>query len=214
MAFHRAKIACAVFLVGALTAFSAKADGDSAQQVVQNSYAVLLGIMKEAKTLGYDGRVRRLAPAIVATFNLPYMAKVAAGPYWDKASDDQRQRYVEAFGRMTTVALATRFDDYKGERFEMLGTEEKSPTSVVVKTQLVQTDGHTVPIDYLLQNLDGSWKVTDIYTMGSVSELAVKTADYAAVLRTGGMDALAGALENKVMALAEEEKQVEAGKAP
>ena len=39
--------------------------------------------------------------------------------------------------------------------------------------------------------------------------VAVKTADYAAVLRSGGIDALAGALDNKVVALADEEKQPE-----
>jgi phospholipid transport system substrate-binding protein len=209
MALHRLIFACAAFLVGALVSFSAKADQNTPQQVVEKSYTVLLGIMKEARTLGYEGRFERLAPAVEATFDLPYMAKRAAGSYWDKASDDQRQRYVEAFGRMTTASLATRFEEYKGERFEMLGTEEKSPTSVLVKTRLVETDGHTVPIDYVMQNLDGSWKVTDIFTMGSVSEVAVKTADYAAVLRNGGIDALAGALDNKVVALAEEEKQSE-----
>lgn len=212
MAFRRLNYACAAFAVAALmtfSTFSAKADSNAAQQVIQQSYAVLLDVMKDAKTLGYDGRVRRLAPAVEAAFNLPFMAQVTAGRFWDKANDDQRQRFVAAFGRMTTAALATRFDGYNGEQLAVLETVEKSPDSVVVKTEIGFTDGHKIPIDYVMKNFDGAWKVTDIYTMGSISEIAVKTADYLAVLQAGGVDALAGALNDKVITLAEAEKQSE-----
>jgi phospholipid transport system substrate-binding protein len=174
--------------------------------VVEKSYAVLLGVMKEAKTLGYSGRFQKLAPFVETAFNLPLMAQVSAGAYWAKATEEQRKRFVEAFGRMTAATLAVRFNGYNGEKFDVLGTEEKAPGTALVKTEIVQGDGNKVAVDYLVRNTGGEWKVADVYANGNISELAVKTADYAQVLKTGGVDALADALDKKAETLAQNEK--------
>jgi len=206
MAFHRLRFACAAFLIGTFTAFStvsAMANQPAPQQVVEQSYAVLLTVMKEAKTLGFDGRIQRLAPLVEKAFDLPFMAKITAGRYWAKASDDQRKHFVEAFARMTVATMASRFDGYGGEKFDVLGSEEKSPGMALVKTAIVKGDGDKVEIDYLLRNSEGGWKVADVYANGGISELAVKTADYAQVLKTGGVDALADALDKKAAGLGE-----------
>ena len=60
----------------------------------------------------------------------------------------------------------------------------------------------------------GGWKVADVYANGAISELAVKTADYAAVLRSGGIEALTAALEKKADALAGHGRQAAATNTP
>lgn len=216
MASRRLQFVLAAFLVSGLTLtnFSARSESNAPQQVIEQSYAALLGVMKEAKTLGYDGRFQRLAPIVEAVFDLSFMAQTTVGTYWAKATEDQRNRFVRAFARMTTATLAARFDGYSGEQFNILGTDDASPTSALVKTQIAQGDGEKVAINYLVRNSGGAWKVADVYANGSISELAVKTADYAQVLRSGGVDALATALDDKVATIADQEKQTEGKKSP
>ena len=206
MALRRLKTVLAGVLVAGVTAFPAYAEPNPAQQVVEKSYDVLLSVMKDAKSLGYSGRFQKLEPFVETVFNLPLMAQVSAGAYWTKATEDQRKRFVDAFGRMTAATLAMRFNGYNGEKFDVVGTEEKAPGVALVKTEIVKSDGDKVAVDYLVRNSGGDWKVADVYANGGISELAVKTADYAQVLKTGGVEALTDALDKKAATLAKEEK--------
>jgi len=206
MAFRHLKFALPVLLVTSFLAFSVRADTMGPQQVIEQTASALLSVMKDAKTLGFDGRFQRLSPVIQSVFNFPLMAQITAGSYWTKATEEQRNRFVQAFGRMTVATLAARFDGYSGEKFNVLGTEEQSPNTALVKTEVVQSDGGKIPVNYLLRNSGGEWKVADVYADGSISELAVRTADFSQVLRTGGVDALADALDKKTASIAEDKK--------
>ena len=196
------KYATAALLFALAATASVFAAQTPARDVVAQNYDVLLGVMKDAKTLGFEGRVERLTPLVKTTFDLPLMARTTAGIYWSKASDQQRQDYIAAFGRMTAATLADRFDGYNGETFSVLGTEEQSGGYTLVKSHLTKSDGDVVEIDYLMKDSGGAWKIADVYANGSISELAVKTADYASVLRSGGIEALIAALDKKADALA------------
>jgi len=206
MAFRHLKFALPVLLVTSLLALSVRADSMGPQQVIEQTASALLSVMKDAKTLGFDGRFQRLSPIIQSVFNFPLMAQITAGGYWTRATEDQRNRFVQAFGRMTVATLAARFDGYSGEKFDILGTEQQSPNTALVKTEVVQSDGEKIPVNYLLRNSGGEWKVADVYANGSISELAVRTADFTRVLSTGGVDALADALEKKTASIAEDKK--------
>ena len=204
MAFHRLKVLFATALTGVLIAFSAAAQQDSARGVIDQYHASLINVMKEATSLGYEGRYQWLTPVIQDTFNLPFMAEIALGIYWAKASEEYRKSYVEAFSHMSTATYAERFDGYSGEKFEILGVDEEGHNSVVVRAQIVEGDGGHIPLNYLLRNFDGQWKVVDVYLNGNVSELAVKKSDYSAILKDGGMTALTSALNNKVDSMAKD----------
>ena len=206
MAFRHLKFILPILLLSGLTAFSVRADSMGPQQVIEQTASALLSVMKDAKILGFDGRFQRLSPIIQSVFNFPLMAQITAGGYWTRATEDQRNRFVQAFGRMTVATLAARFNGYSGEKFDILGTEEQSPNTALVKTEVVQGDGEKIPVNYLLRNSGGEWKVADVYANGSISELAVRTADFTRVLSTGGVDALADALDKKTASIAEDKK--------
>jgi phospholipid transport system substrate-binding protein len=214
MAFHRLKTASAALLTGVLIAFSgapqqvlaqASPQTITAQNVVVQFHAILVNVMKEGENLGYEGRYQWLAPAVTETFNLPFMAEIAAGIYWAKATDEERKRYVEAFSKMSTATYAARFDGFSGEKFDILSTDQEGQSSVVVRSKITGSDGVRTDISYLMRQFGGGWKVVDVYLNGSVSELAVKKSDYSSVLKTGGMDALITALDEKVAGIARDE---------
>ena len=204
MAFRRPIAALTALMVGVLIAFSAEAGQEPPRKVIAALHAVLVNVMQEAEALGYDGRYEWLSPVLKESFNLGFMARVTTNPYWKKADRDQRARLVDAFTRMTIATYASRFDDYAGERFELLSEREAPRHSVLIKSNIVKKDGEKIAINYLLRQFDGEWRIIDVYLKGSYSELATRKSEYSGILRGKGLDGLIAALDAKVAALAQE----------
>src|SRR5437879_9809041 len=122
MSFSRRLVLALPLLVPALRRSTAvAAEPGAAAAVVERFYAVLLAVMKEAKRLPFDERYNRLAPTIGQIFDLGLMTRVAVGPSWGQIAPQQQQRLTAAFARYTISVYASRFDDWSGERFEVLG---------------------------------------------------------------------------------------------
>lgn len=168
-----------------------------ASRLIERFHETLIGVMKNAETLGFDGRYEKLAPAIKETFNLAFMARFAAGSYWKKLSADQRGKLVEAFSSMSIAIYAERFDGYSGERFDTLNEKQFRRTTRLVKTGLVKSDGETIILNYLVGQRDGNWRVIDVHFKG-VSELAVRRSEYTSVLKRKGFGGLIAVLEKKI----------------
>ncbi len=170
------------------------ASSDPAASRIDSLYGALLDTMKQAKQLGLKGRYDKLAPVLAKTYDLAVMSQIAVGPSWSALSAAQQQSIVHAFARMTTATYASRFDGFSGEQFEVLEAVDRPNGDKIVKTQIVQSDGKTVALNYLLRKIGGEWKVIDVYLNGTISELATRRAEFGAVLKSGGADALVSSL--------------------
>ena len=170
--------------------------------VVERLNAVLIEVMQGAEALGFQGRYARLAPVISATFDFPLMARISAGRHWRALDQVVRGRYVTAFGNMSIATYAARFDGYGGERFEVLGEAPGRRKTVLVRNQLVKSDGEAVAIDYLLRATKGGWRVVDVFLDGKYSELALKRSEYGSVIKNHGVAALIQSLDQKAAKLA------------
>ena len=195
------RLLLALPLVGGLRP-AAAAEPGSAPAVIERFYEQLLAVMKEAKRLGFDGRYTRLSPVIAQTFDLPLMTRIAIGPGWAQIPPDQQQRLNAAFSRYTISMYANRFDDYGGEHFEVTPTATPNPNGVLVNSKLVKTNGEAVSLNYLMrQEGSGVWKVIDVYLSGTVSELAARRSEFAAVLQRNGADGLVELIEQRTAKL-------------
>lgn len=187
----------------------ARGQGGGPVATVEALHAALLGVMREAASLGVRGRAERLRPALEAALDLPAMARGAAGAArWNAASEAEREALASAFAGWTTAVYASRFTGYSGERFETLG-EEAAPgggdgDARLVRTRLVRGDPSQppVPLNYLLRRSpDGRWRAVDIYLQGTVSEIATRRAEFASTLREGGAGRLAAVLRERAAGL-------------
>ena len=170
-------------------------------QIVTAYHAGLLGVMKKAKRLGFDGRAAALTPVVGRAFDLPYLSRrIIGGKAWRALPKDRRTAYVAAFSRFTVAAYASRFKGYSGETFVTLGAGKVAGKFVLVRTALVKADGAEVPLNYLMQKRRGAWKAIDIYLKGAISEVATRRAEFRAILRRSGMDGLIRAIEQKTRA--------------
>jgi len=163
---------------------------DPAASRITSFYGSLLDTMKQAKQLGVKGRYDKLSPVLAKTYDLPSMSKLAVGPSWSALTPQQQAAIINAFTRMTIATYASRFDGFSGEQFQILETSDRTNGDKIVKTQIVKSDGGTVPLNYLMRKSGADWKIVDIYLDGTISELANRRAEFGAILKSGGPDAL------------------------
>ncbi|WP_340119277.1 ABC transporter substrate-binding protein [Pelagibius sp. 7325] len=171
---------------------------------VERLNAALLEAMKQAETLGYQGRYDKLAPVLKDSFDFPAMARIALGGHWSSISTAQQEAFTEAFADYSIGVFADRFDGYGGETFEVLGEQEARRGAVLVQNQIVKSDGEAVAINYLTRPEDGGadWRIVDTILGGTASELASRRAEYDSVIQKIGIVALIDALKDKTAGFA------------
>jgi phospholipid transport system substrate-binding protein len=183
-------------LVLPLAGRAALAEG-SPVQIVQDFYAVLLDVMKNADKLGFDGRKQKLAPVIDKTFDLPLMTRLSIGPQWKDVSPEDQKKLEQAFRDMTIATYAGRFDGYSGEKFEVSPEPAEANGGKVVQTKLVQGNGEPIQLNYLMRDNGQGWHAIDVFLKGTVSELATRRSEYTSVLRRDGAGGLLKLMSQK-----------------
>jgi phospholipid transport system substrate-binding protein len=174
---------------------------EEAAAVATSFNEALLASMRNADSLGYAGRYAQLRPAVVQTFDVPFMAEKVLGRRWGELSEQDREHWRETFANLLTATYAGRFVGFRGQTFLTLGDEPAARGTVLVKTRLDDPKGDDVAIDYRMRRADGSWRVVDVYLKGTVSELALRRSEYSSVLEREGFPALLDAVHAKIGAL-------------
>jgi phospholipid transport system substrate-binding protein len=169
----------------------------SGGDTVQGLYDALLGTMKNGRILGQSGRFTQLEPVIRRTFDIPSMTRLSVGvSYWAGLSEAQRQQLTESFGRYISAIYADRFDSYAGQKLQVTG-EQPNAAGTMVRSQIVKANGEPVKVDYMMRRNGDGWLISDIYLDGAISEVATRRSEFAAILRTDGVDGLIAALNRK-----------------
>ena len=184
----------AAMLAGALAvappAASAAATADPAAAQIEAFDAQLIDVMKQAKSLGIQGRYRKLEPVVARTFDTGIMVRFAVGPTWSTIPEAQQTALHEAFNRLTVASFAHNFSGYSGERFEVNPNVVTRGPDKVVQTTLVSPHDSPVSIAYRMRQSGGSWKIIDVFYNGAISQLTTRRADFQSTLQQGGPAAL------------------------
>ena len=59
-----------------------------------------------------------------------------------------------------------------------------------MKSQIIKASGEPVNVDYMMRRNGDRWLISDIYLDGAISEVATRRSEFAAILRTDGVDGL------------------------
>jgi phospholipid transport system substrate-binding protein len=188
-------------LLGWLWMTPAAGQEDGPVAVIEELNAALLDVMKAADQLGYQGRYEQLAPVLEASYDFPFMTRIASGTAWRDMSAQQQEEIVALFAEMSIASYAARFDGYGGETFEILGEAEGPRDAVVVESRLVRPDDQPIGLNYVMRDEKGSWRIVDVLLDAKYSELARQKAEFASVLRGGGVVDLKALLQEKIAAL-------------
>jgi len=182
----------------ALTALPlpATAMGTAGTDTVRSLYDSLLATMRNGATLGPSGRYAQLAPVVRRVFDIPFMTRLAVGPQWEGVSEAQRQQVTQAFEHYIAAIYAERFDRYSGERLQVTG-ERPSVGGTIITSQIFKSNGEAVNVNYLMRDDGGVSKIADVYLDGTISEMATRRSEFAAILRAQGITGLIQTLNAK-----------------
>ena len=170
-----------------------------ASAVVSGFYDALLATMKDGPALKFSGRFDRLNPVIATAFDLPTMARIAAGAQWLTIKPEEQKQIVESFSRFSVASYAANFDGWSGERFEVVkeGPAPGNGSATIVETRLVPKTGDPVQLNYLLRTGAAGPRIIDVFVNGTISELAARRSEFASVLTRDGAKGLNDMLETR-----------------
>lgn len=189
-----------LLVLAALLPYSAAAQASPAA-VVERFHAALIDAMRNARVLGVRGRLQRLRPAMDAAFDLAAMARIAVGPPWSTMTPVQQAQLAQAFDDWSVATYANRFDGFANETFTTEGMTTLRSGDQLVRTTLNRVNDTPVQLNYLLRQSAGGWRIVDVYLAGTISELASRRSDFAALLRDGGPDGLTAELRRRTEGL-------------
>ncbi len=173
------------------------ADSAKATAIVSGLDDAILSIMKDGKSLGYQGRFDRMAPVVDKTFDLGFMTKFLVGAKWKDLTEDQHKALTASFRTYTIGQYANRFTDYDGETIKIMGDPTDQRDNIRIQTQLLPRTGQPVKLDYILQHNDNGLQVIDVFLQGTISELATERSQFQSVLASSGVDGLIAMLDKK-----------------
>ena len=185
---HRLARCLTSSLIGlaAPSAWAEAAVDETLAAAVDRFHAVLVDAMQ---TEGFSQRVALLEPAVVDFFDLGTVARISLGPTWRSLTAERRSAFTALMRRLITATYADRFDSYGGQSFAQVETVAAS-TGPVVKTVLNRTNDEPVNLDYYFRNGRAFNVVAD-----GVSDLSLRRADYAGIIRATGYDGLVADIE-------------------
>ena len=162
-----------LILTLALATQTAFAKNPSSEHIVARFHHSLMHVMREAKSLGYEGRFKLLRPHIEKNFHIPIMLRIAMGNFWQRATKSQKERLINAFTDISVGTYAARFSGYSGQTFLTKGSRKGPQNTILVDTILRDPSGSDIPLTYITREIQGTWHIIDILLSTGISELAI-----------------------------------------
>ncbi len=160
----------------------------NAATVVTQLHTALIGASRpEAGTL--EQRYTSLEPVITGTHDLPYIGRFSMRRYWSDLTENQQAEFIDAFSQLSIATYASRFADVTDETFGISGKRETAREHIEVIGTLLQNNGETLNIIYVLHQSTGNWRIINILVDG-VSDLALKRAEYQLIYTKEGFPGL------------------------
>ena len=195
-------VALSIWLVGAAQAdpaARATPNAEAATQEVETLHAAMLATMKQGQQLGYQGRLAKLQPAILASYDFPFIAEKSVGRVWNDLDADERAELVDAIERprrAPPTRRAWRISAVRSSRRSAPRRRARTRSSCTRRSSTRRAQ--PIPLDYRLRDTEAGPRIVDVFYDGTVSELAMRRSEYSSLLKRGGIQALLEALSKKI----------------
>jgi phospholipid transport system substrate-binding protein len=155
---------------------------------IEELNARFLQVMKAGKAMQFQQRYAALAPTIAHAFDLPFLMQSAIGAHWALLTAEQRTALIDAFQQYAVSLCAAYFDDYSGQRFEILGETKTSSGDPSILVKILPGDAtddvHT--LSYVMRQVGSEWKAVDVVMDRQISLAALALDQVRALLSNYG----------------------------
>ena len=189
-----------------VTAFVCAGQGAAAASA--SEFVTLLGdraiSVLRATDADLSSRESRFRGLLRQGFDLPFIGRFALGPYWRRATPEQRTDYLEVFGDYVLQTYSSRLGGYAGETMTVVAERTAGERDTLVQTEITRPSGPPIRAEWRVRVIEGEFRIIDI-TIEGISMAVTKRSEFSAVIQGHGIDGLIAALRaraNKVPATA------------
>ena len=202
-----------IFLVSILfssavpMAASADHDGQTAQQFIEGLADEAIGALTD-KDAARESKIDRFRSLLAHNFNVPLIGKWVMGRHWRAASDMEKDEYMSLFEDLIVITYVDRFDQYSGEKINVVNTIMDPGKDAMVYSELVRPQGgDVIRIDWRVRQNGDNYKIVDVYVAG-ISMGQTQRSEFASVIKQKGgtVEGLLQVLRTKVSTLQQAEK--------
>lgn len=158
----------------------------------------VLDIVRKDKDLR-DGHTRKtldlVETKVLPHFNFIRMTRLALGREGRQATPDQVTALAEEFRTMLVRTYSRALTEYRDQQIVFRPfSMQPNETNVRVRTEIRQTGGKPIPMDYYLEKTPSGWKIYDV-EIGGVSLVISYRSSFAQEIRKGGIEGLLNTLK-------------------
>ena len=141
---------------------------DAPQQVIQLTASQLQVSLQKPENKNDFKKAMALVDQIIDPHvDFDRVAILVLGKNWKVATPDQRERFKKEFKLLLVRTYTTAFTEYSDWKINYLPLEgDSSDTKVMVKTEILQSGGKPVAVNYRMIQSGSDWKVYDILIEG------------------------------------------------
>jgi len=181
-----------------LGADAAVVPGPAPQQLIEKvSQDLLREIDANRAELSADpAKLREMVDRVVLpSFDADYSARLVLGKYWRTATEQQRQRFVDAFIQSMMRKYGNALLEFTADRLVILPFKgDPQADRATVRTEVKRDNGTPVPVNYSLHATPKGWKAWDV-TIEGISYVKNFRTDFGAEIEARGLDAVIERLE-------------------
>lgn len=177
--------------------------------LVNNTAQEVLAIIKRDKDIqsGNKAKILELVESkILPHFNFARMTRLAMGKNWSKAAPQQQQELEKQFRTLLVRTYYKALSVYSHHTIKVTPLKAIAGDYATVKTQVMQTHGRPVSIDYSMEKTSNGWKVYDI-TVAGISLVINYRSSFNSQIRRGGIEGLLKTLAEKNRMLDAKDKE-------
>lgn len=127
---------------------------------------------------------------IVPHFDFDRMSSWVLGKYWRKAKPGEKTDFTKEFRTLLVRTYAKALNDNYDKEIKMLSMrKKKGGKQVIVRTEVQQSAGFPIPINYKMHIKNEAWKIFDVSVDG-ISLVANYRTSFAKEVRKSGLQSL------------------------
>jgi len=165
------KLLAVVLSVSALSFASAASAQEAPDALVKRISQEVLDAAKNDKDI-QSGNISQII-ALVEQKIIPYvdferMTSLAAGRYWRQATPDQQKQLITQFRSLLIYTYSGALSQVRDQKIEFkpLRCQILPIPEVEVRSQVIQSRGEPIQLNYRLEKLPTGWKMFDVNVIG------------------------------------------------
>ena len=140
---------------------------------------------------------KEVQSVISNTYNIERMLALIIGDVWKTSISKDQMALKKVFEEYIAKNYILRFKKIKSLEFGKLEINQAGKNYRIAKTKLIINSKDVVPLNYLLDQTNNSWKIFDVLIDGSISEIATKKSEFKSFTNQDDLKPLLEALQKK-----------------